>query len=122
MKTFHSTRKALRHLFCRAAFTVITHLLPNNFDVCKSAVESGKFDAWSRRKVAVGRPGCRKRGDSQSSQRSHVEGSGGSPSKQLFLSPPREPPPRLPFLWDVLDMLLMSVGSWVFCFFSYRAA
>lgn len=38
---------------------------------------------------------------------------GGSPSKQLFLSPAPEPLSPLLFLWDVFDMLLMSVGSCV---------
>jgi len=41
--------------------------------------------------------GCRKRDEGQTNQRSHAEGFGGSPSKQLFLSPslePRLPPPH----------------------------
>lgn len=62
--------------------------------------------------------GCRKGGEGQSRQWSHAEGLGGSPSKQLFLSPSVEPPPPLLFLWDVLDMLVMSVGP---CVFFHRA-
>lgn len=40
-----------------------------------------------------------------------VKGLGGNPSEQRQ---PPPPPPTPVFLWDVLDMLLMSVGSCVF--------
>ncbi|KAK2879799.1 hypothetical protein Q8A73_023611 [Channa argus] len=58
------------------------------------------------------------REERQTSQWSHAEGLGGSPSKQLFLSPSLEPPAPLLFLWDMFDMPVMSVGS---CVFFHRA-
>lgn len=43
--------------------------------------------------------GCRKREVGQTSQQSHAEGLGGSPSKQLFPSPSLEPPLSLGCIW-----------------------
>ncbi|TNN64729.1 hypothetical protein EYF80_025035 [Liparis tanakae] len=89
----------------------------NGWDDADSAAEDGRaiptIIAFVAPLTSRNR-GCRKRDAGQTNQWSHAEGLGGSPSKQLFLSPSLEPLLPLLILRDVFDMLLMSLGPGVF--------
>lgn len=137
------TKPKASHGICFAELVsrLSSTLLPNNTAVLKSPqFESGKEDAnsaaWQPQQKMIKWywqelfsqccrltsriRGCRKRewGPSQP-----VVSGGGlrwrePPRNSCPLSPSLEPPPSLLFLWNLFDMLVMSVGS---CVFFHRA-